>query len=275
MKNIRSDDDFMAKCQNIDFSADSQNFEANLEALKGKLNQIEKERNNMRKSRKIPIAIAAVLAAVMIPVAALAAGPSILQYLEITISRSDDHEVNITIDTNDLAIEYLGDGSVMIRFDAMLDSEAMRYMDDEEITVQITAGAQIVQMDVRHFDDLDDVLNHLDAYDLMLPAYLPEGFAFERAALWVSPEELASSWHMNIYYGDSQSRLRIRILYSPEGFTTVTQPSDLEEITANEGGGFIAFGDDIPGVQVGNAVFMFDSADLTQEQLARIAESLQ
>ena len=277
-----SDEDFMAKCRNIDFSADSQNFEANLDALKGKLTQIVKEeRHIMKRSRKFSIAIAAVLAAIMIPVAAFAAAPAIWEYFTITITRSDGNANHITFNANDLDIETLGDGSMAIRFGFEFDSDAFSDMDDKQIMVRITEGAQIIQMDVHSFDDLDEALSHLAIENLLLPAYLPEGFAFELATLSVHPGyslEDANPTSMHIFYSDGQNELRVRVLYTFGGLDVVSWGVEREdngtvEVDINGVTGRYKYGSLF--LEVDNVLYLFESADLSAEQLTGIAESLQ
>ena len=279
MKHI-SDDDFMANCRNIDFSADSQNYEANLDALKGKLTKIEEEKYTMKKSRKFSIAIAAVLAAIMIPVAAFAAGPAIWEYLTITIVRDNGHEVAITFDARDLAVENLGDGTFAIQITAEFDSEDFSGMDDVQITAHIMEGAQfdIIQLDVQHFYDLDEALSHLEAENPLLPTYLPEGFAFERAMLPINPTEGIGHRNLSIFYSDGQNELRFRIFYVPDGYDTVfwgervdvdtTVNVDINGVTGRYINGSLT-------LEIGDTLYFLESTYLSKEQLVKIAKSLQ
>ena len=281
MRNSYDNDDFLAKCRNIDFSADSQKYEENLDALKGKLTQANEGRHIMKKRKKLPIAIAAVLVAIMIPVAALAAAPAIREHLTITIIRSDGDGVAIAFDANDLDIEHLGDGSVVIQFSTEIDSAMFSEMDDEEIIVRITEGAQIIQMELQHFYDLDKALSHFAAENPLLPSYLPEGFAFVRATFPVgSPWDLEDelSRRLNIYYGDGQNELRLTMFYTlggPEYTEFQWVEPDADTIAA--AGMTNHFENVTVGValEVDNIMYVFNSAHLTPEQLLRISESLQ
>ena len=283
-KTYSSDDDFLAKCRNIDFSADSQKYEENLEALKGKLTQANEGRHIMKKSRKFSIAIAAVLVALLIPVAAFAAAPAIWEYLTITIVRSNGDAVAVTFDVafdpNDINIEDLGDGTFAIQITADINSLTLSAMDDEQVTLHIMEGAQIVQLEVQHFYDLDEALNQLEAENPLLPAYLPEGFVFERAMLPINPTEGIGHRNLSIFYSDSQNELRFRIFYVPEGFDTISwgpEPVDVDMIGTSV---------DINGVtgryingsitlEIGNILYLLESTYLSKEQLVKIAKSLQ
>ena len=269
-----SDEDFMAKCRDIDFSADSQNYEANLKLLKNKLAQtFEEERHIMKKSRKFSIAIAAVLAAIMIPVAAFAAAPTIWRYLEITFIQGEEHVAHFSMRAGDAATEYLGSGMFTMEYMVIMEGDIDR---DAEGPIIIEAdGMQILLQDTHRFYDLFEALSHLDIDNPMLPAYLPDGFVFERAVFPISPirnPEEISSKNLNIFYSDGQNELRINIAHFPEDVAWAWG-HDLVDVDINGITG--RYGDNGLGLEFGNTAYLFHSMDLSLEQLIRIAESLQ
>jgi len=100
-----SDDALMAKCKAVDFSAESANYDKNLEILKGKLTQINEERCTMKGIKKIrkPFAIlVAVIAVLAMSAATFAASPA-LRDRAIRAVRHDDGSITIsmTVDVDD------------------------------------------------------------------------------------------------------------------------------------------------------------------------------
>ncbi|MDR2183127.1 MAG: DUF4367 domain-containing protein [Clostridiales bacterium] len=259
MKHI-SDEDFMAKCKNIDFSADSQNYEANLDALKGKLAQANEGGYIMRKSRKFSVTVAAVLAAIMIPVAAFAAGP-VWRYLEITFIQGEEHVTHFSMRVNDEENISISE----IEMDRNAEGPIIAEVD----------GMRMLLQDTHRFYDLDEALSHLYVVDPKFPAYLPEGFAFDRAEFPVSPIRnpgAPGSTMLDIFYSDGQRELRFNIAHFPWG-TSLNWADYLVDVDINGVTG--RYGNGRLGLQFGNTAYLLHSVDLPLEQLIQIAKSLQ
>jgi hypothetical protein len=256
-----SDEDFMAKCRNIDFSADSQNYEENLEALKGKLIQTFEEERHMKKNRRFSIAVAAVLAAIMIPAVAFAAGPA-WRCLEITFIQGEEHVTHFSMRVNDEENIAISE----IEMDRNAQGPIIAEVD----------GMRMLLQDTHRFYDLDEALIHLYVTNPKFPAYLPEGFAFYRAEFPVSPIRnpgAPGSTMLDIFYSDGQKELRLNIAYFPWG-TSLNWADNLIDVDIN---GLTARydGDGRLGLEFGSTAYLLHSRDLPLEQLIRIAESLQ
>ncbi|MCL2375902.1 MAG: hypothetical protein FWC76_00760 [Defluviitaleaceae bacterium] len=314
MRHSYDDNDFLTKCRDIDLSADSQNYEKNLEVLKGKLAQIEEERYNMNKQRRFkkPIAVAAIIA-VMLSFSAVAFAAPAWQYIEFVFVQGAEH-VNyfrgMTIAPT--TIEYLGDGTSVSRGVVIIESDIDRNADGP-IIIDVD-GHHVVLQDAHHFYDLNEALNHLAIENPLLPTYLPEDFDFQRATFNISPvrhpDIHSAANNINISYSDGQGHLNININdmfagavsatlgYDEDGVSHFTKVSgvegagdfdfdyeelvsvhfslDPERIETIEINGQQAFiGNGRLILQAGTITYILESADLTYEQLIEIAKSLQ
>jgi len=105
-----SDDVFMAKCRNLDFSVESANYDKNLEILKGKLAKNNEERCSMKGIKRIskPIAILAAAIAIMVLTAATLVASPALRDWAIRGVRHDDGSVTISVNTEEFDCGGMG-----------------------------------------------------------------------------------------------------------------------------------------------------------------------
>jgi len=105
-----SDDAFMAKCKDMDFSVESANYDKNLEILKGKLAKINEERCTMKGIKRIrkPIAILAAALAIMIMTAATLVASPALRDWAVRAVRNDDGSVTISVNTENIGSNNTG-----------------------------------------------------------------------------------------------------------------------------------------------------------------------
>ena len=308
MKYGYSDEDFLAKCRDIDFSADSQNYEENLDALKGKLAQaLEKEKYIMNKSRKFrkPIALIATLV-VALSLSVVAFGDTIWNYIEYNIIKGGEHINHLNIMSSPVTVVDHEDGHStafgITKMELDIDPDA-----EGPIIVEIE-GEEFVLQDTHHFYDLNEALGHFSGENPLLPAYLPDSFAFERATFTVSPvrhpDDSSASNSVRIFYGNGQDQLSVNITnftdevilvpatgneisledfdIDTEGlnleaisfyFIMMSDSNEIEKIEINDQATFVS--DEMLVLSIGNTVYTFSSDSLTNEQLIQIAESLQ
>ena len=249
-----SDNEFLDKCRNIDFSAESANYEKNLEDLK--TNLIYKENLDMKKSFKMPFAVAAALAVTLsLTVVGLAA--TAWRYLDTRIIEGEEYVHNFTVKESE-------DGNYLI-WSTEIDPDATGPI------VADVDGEEVVLLDAHHYDDLDEAIARLEATlgTTKMPANIPDGFTFEQATYHANVTAL------NISYKYGEQELDVRISYYPEEWGIPVWSGTFELVEVNgfsgkTGGGSL-------WVQVGDVSYMFDgyNSDLDYDQLIAIAESLQ
>ena len=263
IKKSDTDAEFLAKCRDVDFSAESKNFEKNLDVLKEKLLRNNEEEYVVLKTRKLkkPIAVAAALILVL-SMSAFAFGEPVWRYLETRIIQGEQYVhyfaaweaapytsmIQMTIDPN-------AQGPIVVEID----------------------GAIVLLQDASHFYDLETALSHLDIENPMFPAYLPEGFAFERATFNVcpirNPEHVLAARDMRIQYSFGEQRLSLTIQYRPEDWGSFAWGFDLEEITINGHCGL--YGNGMMSLHIGDVMyFLSGDEDADFDLLFRIMESL-
>ena len=249
-----SDNEFLEKCRDIDFSAESANYEKNLKTLK--TNLINKENLAMKKSLKMPFAVAASLAvALSLTVVGLAA--TAWRYLDTRIIEGEEYVHNFVVKESE-------DGYYQI-WGAEIDPDATGTI------VAEVDGEEVVLLDAHHYDDLDEALARLGTTldTIKMPAYLPDGFTFEQATYHANVTAL------NISYKYGEQELGVHISYYPEEWGIPVWSGTFELVEVNgfngkTGGGSL-------WLQVGDVSYMFDgyNSDLDYDQLIAIAESLQ
>jgi len=262
-----SDNEFLEKCREVNFSAESVNCEKNLEALKGKL--INRERFVMNRIRKIPIAAATIAIVLSLSVVALAA--TAWRYLDTRIIQGEEYVQNFVARESD-------DGTLEVRWE--LDPNA-----SGPIVAEIEDGRVVIEDRNRSiFEDLDEALSILAIDNPMIPAYLPEGFAFDHAFFRddpiKTPDHPTAAKELNIIYSFGQNILQFTIA-ERDGMVWdieaerdgVDWDIDLEEIEVNGYHGLI--GGNGLSLQVGNTMYFFSSMSMSYEQLIEIARSLQ
>jgi len=249
-----SDNEFLNKCREIDFSAESVNYENNLESLKSKLTN--KERFIVSRVKKMPVAVAAALAVVLsLSVVALAA--TAWRYLDTRIIQGEEY-------VRHFSMQEATDGSGFTVGSIDIDPNA-----SGPIIAEVD-GEEVVLWDAHDYDDLDTALARLATSlgNVKMPAYLPEGFTFEQATYHANVTAL----QINYSFGGQQ--LSVRIGHYPEEWGIPQWSSTFEEIEINgwsgkTGGGAL-------WLQVGDISYFFDgyNAGMSYEQLAEIAASL-
>ena len=248
-----SDNAFLEKCREVDFSAGSANYEKNLEDLKSKLNS--EERPVVTKIKKMPVAVAAALVIVLsLSVVALAA--TAWRYLDIRIIQGEEYVRSLTVKESE-------DGTAQV-WALVVDPN------NSGVIIAEVDGEEIVLWDSHDYNDLDAALARLAATlgSTKAPAYLPEGFTFESATYH------ANMTALSIIYSFGEQTLRLRIGHYPEEWGIPQWSPTFEEVEINGFNGKIGGGS--LWLQVGDIAYEFDSywADLDYDDLIRIAESL-
>ena len=257
--NYGSDDEFMERCRKINFSVESANYEKNLETLKDKLTKTDEEIYVMNKFKKHLTLAAAVVALFSISIVAF--GGTVWRYLETRIIQGKEHVPNFT------AIES-SDGQMAM---------SAIHRDVEGPVVAVIEGRRTVLKDLCSFDNLDEALSHLVIGRPLLPAYLPDGFTFDRATFDIcptrNPEEVMAGKNVKIYYKSSQSELSISFTYYPEEWGFLYWADDLKEIEINGHRGLIGHGG--LSLHIDDTAYLIRAEDLAPGQLIKIAESLE
>jgi len=250
-----SDSEFLERCKKIDFSAESDSYEKNLEDLKNKLTN--EERTTVNRIKKMPVAVAAALAVVLsLSVVGLAA--TAWRQLDTRIIQGEEYVRNFTV-------QEATDGSGIVMGSVDIDPDA-----SGPIIAEVD-GEEVVLWDAHDYDDLDAALARLSASlgsDVIMPATLPQGFTFDNATYHANVTAL----QINYTFGGQE--LRIRISHYPEEWGIPQWSATFEEVEVNgfsgkTGGGAL-------WLQVGDVSYFFDgyNANLSYEQLVEIAVSL-
>jgi len=171
------------------------------------------------------------------------------------------------------------------------DVYTIEFYDENGVVIwALVTDRSMAEVDNMYLYDLDEALILHRADNLVMPTYLPEGFAFERA--WFSgfscpisnPDAEFAGGQLFVVFSDGEQSLTLEIRYHPEygGFDVWTSCENLEEMTIN--GRSAIIGDGGLSVQVTHNVrytFMtwpFAGAGgsaISNDELVRIAESLQ
>ena len=255
-------DELLEKCRKVDFSAESLNYDKNLEALKSKLAKIDEESLDMKNTKKIrrSMVVAASLAATLsLSVAAFAAAP-LWRQLETRITQGEQYVEHFERWVSE-------DGATMGA--SSIDPDA-----SVPIIIEVDGEEELI-MDIHHFDNLNEALSLLAVDDPMLPSYLPEGFTFQRATFSISPirnpENPYAANSVNIVYSnDKGSEIQLLISYYPAEWGGMSIGG--EEITINghrgeDAGGWMF-------VHPEDTLYSLSSRDVDSSVLIRIAESL-
>ncbi|MCL2856546.1 MAG: DUF4367 domain-containing protein [Oscillospiraceae bacterium] len=249
-----SDAEFLERCREVDFSAESVNYEKNLDALKAKLTT--EERFAVNKIRKMPVAVAAALA-VVLSLSVVALGATVWRHMDTRIIQGEEY-------VRHFSMQEATDGSGFTMGSLDIDPNASGPI------IADVEGEKVVLWDAHEYDDLDAALARLSATlgDLKMPAYLPEGFTFEQATYHANVTAL------NIDYSFGGQELRVRISHYPEEWGIPQWSATFEEVEVN---GWVGkTGDGSLWVQVGDISYFFDgyNSDLDYDHLIRIAKSL-
>ena len=254
------DEEFVAKFRNTDFSSRSRNKEKNLEKLKAKLVTINEEREiYVKKGIRKPIAVAACVA-VVLTVSVTVFGQDLVRYVRSVM---------------------LGDHAGFIVAEEISGEERQALM--EEMQALIDEGVIVISegpADEPHwltFTDAEEGRSHFIT-DALLPAYLPEGFAFKHIFYFVeSAEELqeyGANKYMGVIFSNGADEVRMQIRFMDE--TTGFEASATEHVRAIEINGHEAVVDlSTVNLLIGDVMYMFFGMGVVDvEELIKMAESL-
>jgi len=176
------DDAFLAKCKRIDPSAVIDR-DKNLEIVKTRLRE-RREQSDMTRNKKIrrPVAVAALLAGIMVlSVAVYAAAPLIMRYLDARVVQGEDFITDFFVGEFDLP-----DGTTSVISGGIIDREALDAAGGGAIIVEVCDDVWVL-LDELHLDSMEEGMALLQLDDVLIPAYLPKGFAFSRFTFPVNP----------------------------------------------------------------------------------------
>ena len=265
-----SKDDFLAKCREIDFSAESINFENNLAALKEKLSKIDEEKNNMMRKRfiKPSVMVAAALIATL-SLSAVAFGEQAWRYLQTRVVEGVEFVHDFTVRESEFG-EITG---------ITIDWEALEEAGGGRIVVEVEGEERVMSDRLILYYDVNEAMNLL-SIDAALPGYIPEGFVFQRAIFPIcpinNPDEYGTQ-SIILEYSDGQYELKITIMYYPEEWGYFYWAGTIESFEIN---GYTARKDPLADefftvvLHKGDTVYLITSNIGGHDILIRIAESL-
>jgi len=256
---------YIKNIKGTDFSSESKNKAANLEALQAKLPIINQEREiymkeNKRRFRK-PIAIAACIA-VILSMSAVVFGQDIVNYFR-TIT--------------------LGEHVAFVSGPELTDEEIAARQ--EETQAMIDAGELVVvtqdnwvDPDWLTFTDTEEGRSHFFYANVMLPTYAPYDFEFDHIFYFVETledlQEYGANYYMSVVFSNGINEIRMQIRYMTEdtGFVAGASP-DMREVEIN--GHPAVVSDSSVDLLVGDVLYMFfGMGNVDGEALIRMAESL-
>ncbi|MCL2852378.1 MAG: DUF4367 domain-containing protein [Defluviitaleaceae bacterium] len=256
------DEEFIAKFRNTDFSSESKNKEVNLEILKARLTTINEEGDTyMKKGIRKPLAVAA-CAAIILTVSVTAFGQELVRYVRSVM---------------------LGDHAGFIIAEEIReeDREALREERQALIDEGYLTASESTDFDEPAwltFTDAEEGRSHFIT-DALLPAYLPEGFAFKHIFYFVeSVEELGeygANKYMGVVFSNGVDELPVQVRFMDE--TTAFALSATENIRTVEINGHEAVVDlNSVNILIGDVMYFFfgGTGNVDVEELIRMAESL-
>ena len=298
MNNDNLDAKFIEKCRSIDFSVESANRERNLEVLKTKLLTINAERENkMNRKMRRPVAIAAVVAAVICLSMGVVYGQDLWR---IVRSVTLGNHANFTVyeDTTvpgpeafKIPDEFVGqvydkDGNLLThfpRYEGIYNADGEQlvtmYIDDTlKITTLAESRGQMIA-DLLTFTDLEEGHSHFIT-DVLMPSWLPEGYTFQYITYFVDSLEILESEpearkYMSVYYGNGKDMISSQVRFMDE-YTAFEAggSADIQELKIN---GYDAVLDgNVLNLLIGDVMYMFfANENLNSYELIKIAESLE
>ena len=292
MNNDDRNNEFLKKCREIDFSAESMNQEKNLADLKNMLETINNERTaKMNKKIKRPVAIAAVAAMILCLSVAVYGQElwriiktiTVGQYFEYTVVEDSREFIPVPeelkgqlFDKDGNELEVFPEDRVFYNANGeeigiIYDGGKCRVMTEEEFN-----ATQIPKEFI--FEDFDEGRSYFIS-DVLTPEYLPEGYMFSKIAYYGDPEDksrtnMYSNKYMNIYYSDGENEIVMKLIYMDETTISGSKASkDIEEISVNGREAFIDGGR--LDILLNDVLYrIYGNDDIGRDELVKIAESL-
>ena len=296
MKKDNFDVEFINKCKNIDFSKESTNKERNLEELKTKLIMMNKERDFRMKKRIRKPALIAVAAIVILSFSMVVYGQEIVNMIrnitlgnhaEFVVAGQDavplpEELIGQLFDAEGNVLNYFPDTRELFDADGVhvgitFDGDNLVIMSVEELMERYSVVTCSSAFETLDFYDVEEGRAHFIT-DVLMPAYLPEGYEFEKVSFFVSSlEELAeygANKYMTVHINDGEHELRwqVRFMDETSGFVaSATQYA--REIQINGHDAVVDMG--MLNVLIGDVMYMFfANENVDVDGLIRIAESL-
>ena len=272
MKKDHSDEAFIEKCRNIDFSNESMNQEKNLTQLKSKINCINLEREAMmnRKMRK--------------PLVFATAASMLLCFFIIAYGR-DLIRVVKTIKLGDYAeFQVMGGGADDTIY---LPEEVEKVMEKlskdgfyEKDGFMLSRVASTDNFEFVKFRDVKEGQSYFIC-DTLMPTYLPDGYEFDRIEFMAkSVEEFTNSQggerkYMSVFYSNGENEIYSQVRYMDEETTFGSSGyNDVNTFTINGHNAVLA--ENSLNILIGNVMYYFRANDqLRVDELIKISESLQ
>lgn len=292
MKNDNQNKDFIEKCRKINFSDESINQEKNLEILKTKLLNIDKERDStMNKKIRKPIALVAVVASLLC-LSMVVYGQELVRIIK-TVTLGNYAQYNVVDDlrdTNPLPENLVGqlfdkDGKVLTSYPkktAMYDvnGQEMRVYIDGEVAKIATVEEYEKMHDFKTVDFYD--IKEAQSYficDILMPTYLPNGYSFKNISFYADSKEKLSTEegankYMNVYYSNGKDEIYSQVRYMDEETAFGSSASETIQKTKINGHDVVIDGNGLD-IQIGDVMYMFfANENLNVDELVKIAESL-
>jgi len=283
-------DDFIEKCKSIDFSAESTNRERNLEALKTKISDIDKERNiNMN---KIPLKIALV-AAVVLSLSMVVYGNDLVRIIKtVTLGNRAEFIVAESVESMErvpIEEEFAGkifdkDGNALTHYpmDRQIynaDGEPVFITFDGETTRLMTKEEydEFFNVETVEFYDIEEGKSHF-VTDVLMSEYMPEGYSFDKISFFGDLETLKTDPHANMYmsvfYSNGKDEIYSQVRFMDETYDFVRGASkDAKEMKLN-GHDALLDGNRLY-IQIGDVMYMFfANENLDPKELVKMAETL-
>jgi|GEM_PF-1233152 len=209
-------DEFLAKCRNIDPSSEIDRTK-NIKAIKSRIIEEEEKLSMIQNAKstriKRPTAIAAALiAALSVSVVAYAAAPAIWRHFDTGVIQGEEFVTDFFVAEVDMP-----DGTTSVGMAIDVDREAHQAAGGGVIILEVD-GEEWVYLDELHFDNLEDGLALLQIDNLMLPSYLPQGFAFDRLTFPVNPNyhtyrlgAIPAAENAFIYFRNGDNSIQIQV----------------------------------------------------------------
>jgi len=227
--------------------------------------QLNEERCIM-KNRKFakPSLVAAVLIAVLSISVFAFAMPAIWRHLDTRIVEGEEYMSNFTMKVSE-------DGTEMV-----MGAEFHGDVLDGGLVKVEADGEYIVLADPVQFDNMDEVLNITTLDNVLVPGYLPAGFAFQRAGFPINPlnhpDHPIAATHIVANYTNGVDNIQLQTMQWDSAWgISFFSPSQVA-ITVNGNVGAIA--DGMLMVIIDDVLYTITASSLTQAELIKIAESL-